>query len=163
MRTAPVITAAVLVAAAAVPVLAQSSRPDPAATPGALNPAVTQATIGETICVRGWTRTVRPPAEYTYELKRRQIRAAGYADGRLRDYEEDHLVPLELGGSPDDERNLWPEPRQSADGWDADRKDDLELVLNGLVCSGRLSLAEAQRVIATDWVAAYRRFMPAAE
>ena len=163
MRTTFVLAAVFVAAAAVVPASAQSSRPDPAATPGALNPAVTQATIEETICVRGWTRTVRPPAEYTYALKRRQVRAAGYADRRLGDYEEDHLVPLELGGSPDDPRNLWPEPRQPVDGWDADLKDDLEGVLNGLVCSGRLSLAAAQQAIATDWEAAYRRFMPAAE
>jgi hypothetical protein len=47
---------------------------DPVRTPGVLNPEVTQATIGSTICVRGWTRTVRPPTEYTNELKRRQMR-----------------------------------------------------------------------------------------
>ena len=49
------------------------SLPDPGMTPGALSPAVTEATIETTICVRGWTRNVRPPAEYTEELKRRQI------------------------------------------------------------------------------------------
>ena len=92
MRTTFVLAAVFVAAATAVPASAQSSRPDPAATPGALNPAVTQATIEETICVRGWTRTVRPPAEYTYALKRRQVRAAGYADRRLGDYEEDHLL-----------------------------------------------------------------------
>ena len=67
------------------------------------------------------------------------------------------------GGAPDDARNLWPEPRQPVDGWDADLKDDLEGVLNGLVCTGRLSLAAAQQAIATDWEAAYRRFMPTTE
>ena len=70
------------------------SLPDPGLTPGALNPAVTEATIDTTICVRGWTRSVRPPAEYTEALKRRQIREYGYADRRLRSYEEDHLIPL---------------------------------------------------------------------
>jgi hypothetical protein len=40
--------------------LAQSARPDPHRTPGAINPAVTQDTIASTICVKGWTRTVRP-------------------------------------------------------------------------------------------------------
>ena len=69
-------------------------------TPGALSPAVTEATIETTICVRGWTRTVRPPAEYTEELKRRQIQKYGYSDRRLRSFEEDHLVPLDLGGRP---------------------------------------------------------------
>jgi hypothetical protein len=93
--------------------MAQSALPDPARTPGALNPAVTQDTIGSTICVRGWTRTVRPPREYTSALKRQQIHVWGYEDRRMGDYEEDHLVPLDLGGSPTDPRNLWPEPRVS--------------------------------------------------
>ena len=55
-------------------VLGQTAPPDPARTPGGLNPEVTQATIGSTICVRAWTRTVRPPQQYTAALKRQQIR-----------------------------------------------------------------------------------------
>ena len=93
--------------------------------------------------------------------KRRQIREYGYADRHLSSYEEDHLVPLDLGGSPTDPRNLWPEPRDSPDGWSADRKDELEAELGRLVCEGRLPLAEAQRAIATNWIAAYRRFVGA--
>lgn len=138
---------------------AQRALPDPSFTPGAVNPTVAQETIGTTICVRGWTRTVRPPWQYTSALKRRQIRELGYADRRMSAYEEDHLVPLELGGSPDDERNLWPEPRVSADGWDADRKDEVEFALNRLVCANQMSLIDAQRAIATNWIAAYRRFV----
>lgn len=141
--------------------LAQSSLPDPALTPGAVNPDVTQDNIQETICVPGWTRTVRPPEEYTYELKRRQIREYGYADRRLRDYEEDHLIPLSLGGSPTDPRNLWPEPRFPADGWTADRKDELEAALALEVCAGEVSLAEAQQAIAHDWREAWQRYVPA--
>jgi hypothetical protein len=80
--------------------------PDPNRTPGAVNPAVTQENIDSTICVRGWTRTVRPPEEYTENLKRRQMREYGYTDHHLSDFEEDHLIPLEIGGSPDDPRNL---------------------------------------------------------
>jgi hypothetical protein len=87
------------------------------------------------------------------------IRTFGYHDRRLSHYEEDHLIPLGLGGAPSDERNLWPEPRTSPDGWGADRKDELELALNQLVCSGRLPLREAQRAIATDWIAAYRYYV----
>lgn len=141
------------------PVWGQSSLPDPRLTPGALNPVVTRENIGATICLRGWTRTVRPPEAFTYALKRQQVRGWGYQDRRLGHYEEDHLVPLDLGGSPDDERNLWPEPRESEDGWTADRKDELEVVLNRLVCSGSLPLAEAQRAIATNWIEAYRRYV----
>ena len=138
---------------------ARSSRPDPRLTPGAIDPAVTQQNIGETICVRGWTRRVRPPREYTEALKREQIQAYGYADLRLRDYEEDHLIPLAIGGAPEDPRNLWPEPRNPEDGWGADRKDELEAELARRVCAGELPLAEAQRAIATDWIAAYERFV----
>jgi hypothetical protein len=115
------------------PAMGQGALPDPARTPGALNPAVIQQTIRSTICVRGWTRTV--------------------------DYEEDHLIPLDLGGSPTDPHNLWPEPRLSPDGWNADLKDELEGVLARLVCSGRVPLAEAQQAIAADWTSAYRRYV----
>ncbi len=87
---------------------ARGNVPDPAVTPGAMNPEVTQATIAWTICRRGYTRQIRPPRRYTSELKRRQLRASGYADQHMRDYEEDHLIPLELGGAPADPRNLWP-------------------------------------------------------
>lgn len=111
---------------------------DPVRTPGVVNPDVRQATIGETICRRGWTRTIRPPSDYTTELKRRQLREAGLT-GSLSDYQEDHLVSLELGGHPTDPRNLWPEPYPRAS-----EVDRIENELNALVCSGELSLAEAQ-------------------
>jgi hypothetical protein len=55
---------------------------------------VMQKTIGETICDPGWTHMVRPPVGYTEELKRQQIAALGYQDGRLSRYKEDHLIPL---------------------------------------------------------------------
>jgi hypothetical protein len=82
---------AAVLALLATPALGQGALPDPHRTPGAINPAVTQETIGSTICVSGWTRTIRPPSEYTTALKRQQIREFGYADRKLSDYEEDHL------------------------------------------------------------------------
>src|SRR5512146_2397582 len=111
---------------------------DPARTPGVLNPDVTQANIESTICVRGWTKTIRPPTSYTNELKVRQMREYGVG-GRRSDYQEDHLISLELGGHPTDPRNLWPEPYPRASEVDA-----IENELNGKVCSGELSLDEAQ-------------------
>jgi hypothetical protein len=108
-------------------------------TPGVLNPAVTQATIGSTICRRGWTRTIRPPVTYTNELKRKGLRAYGLR-GPPSNYQEDHLISLELGGDPTDRRNLWPEPYPRASA--VDRREN---ELNAQVCSGRLSLVEAQR------------------
>ncbi|MGZ4290608.1 MAG: hypothetical protein ACXVQZ_08335 [Gaiellaceae bacterium] len=111
---------------------------DPERTPGVLNPDVTQATIGSTICVRGWTRTVRPPVEYTNALKARQMRAYGES-GPSSDYQEDHLISLELGGHPTDPRNLWPEPYPRASA-----VDQIENDLNAKVCDGSLSLRDAQ-------------------
>ena|SRR5436190_83248 len=111
----------------------------PALTPGGLNPDVTQATIRQTICSRGWTKTVRPPTSYTSALKLVQIREYGFAGGPA-DYQEDHFISLELGGHPRDPKNLWPEHRPRAE-----QVDSIENDLNAKVCSGELSLAEAQR------------------
>jgi hypothetical protein len=59
--------------------------------------------------------------------------------GRRSDFQEDHLISLELGGHPTDPRNLWPEPYPRASEVDA-----IENELNGKVCSGELSLEAAQ-------------------
>ncbi len=118
---------------------APALRADPVRTPGVLNPEVTQATIGSTICVSGWTKTIRPPTSYTSELELRQLKEYGVA-GTPAEYQEDHLISLELGGDPTDPRNLWPEPIQRAEHVDA-----IENELNDKVCSGAMSLAEAQR------------------
>ncbi|UZJ26841.1 hypothetical protein RHODO2019_18330 (plasmid) [Rhodococcus antarcticus] len=128
--------------------------PDPACTPGAVDPHVTQATIGTTICRRGgYTSTVRPPASVTSTEKKSTLRA--YNDrGPSSSYELDHLVPLELGGSPNSPRNLWPEP-----GAAPNPKDTLETALHDLVCAHRMTLADAQNTIATDWVGAYRQVL----
>jgi hypothetical protein len=108
-------------------------------TPGVVNPDVTQANIASTVCKHGWTRTIRPPTDYTNALKVRQMRAYGVA-GSLSDYQEDHLISLELGGHPTDPRNLWPEPYPRAS-----EMDTIENQLNAKVCSGELTLDEAQR------------------
>jgi hypothetical protein len=107
-------------------------------TPGVVNPDVTQATIGGTICARGWTRTIRPPTSYTSALKLEQMREYGVG-GSPTGYQEDHLISLELGGDPRDPRNLWPEPRPRAE--DVDR---IENELNQKICSGSISLRDGQ-------------------
>ena len=127
-----------------------------ALVPGARNTAVTQANIHETICVAGWTKSIRPPASYTNKLKVRQLRTFGLP-GSSRDYEEDHLIPLELGGDPASPSNLWPEPRSGSSG--SKQKDRLERIMHRLVCSGQLSLAEGQRELTQDWTAAYQRLV----
>jgi len=143
MRTALVAVALLLLSVAVVMPHGSGTRgpyhADIARTPGVLNPDVTQATIGSTICVHGWTRTIRPPTDYTNELKLKQMREYGVG-GSPSDYQEDHLISLELGGHPTDARNLWPEPYPRAA-----EVDSIENDLNAQVCSGDMSLDEAQR------------------
>ncbi|MFC5911186.1 hypothetical protein [Streptacidiphilus monticola] len=126
--------------------------PDSTCTPGAYNPDVTQATIGSTICVSGWTATVRPSTSYTNALKVQGIADYGYADTNLSDYEEDHLVPLELGGAPKDPGNLWPEPRYGTTT--ATSKDGVETKLKNAVCNGTITLAAARSAIRNNWTTA---------
>jgi len=126
--------------------------PDPACTPGALNPDVTQATIDQTICVSGWTSTIRPPTSYTNPLKQQGITDYGYTDTTLADYEEDHFLPLELGGAPRDPKNLWPEPHYGTDT--ADNKDRVENAVKNAVCAGQVSLNDAQQAMLTNWTTA---------
>jgi hypothetical protein len=144
--------------AASLAALAQSL-PDPRITPGAVDATVRQDNIQSTICAFGWSRAHRPPEAETYRIKRELMRTYGLTGIRLRDVELDHLVPLALAGAPEDVRNLWPELREPADGWTAAMKDELEAVLARDICAGVLPLAEAQRAIATDWRAAYRRYV----
>ncbi|WP_410675431.1 hypothetical protein [Amycolatopsis sp. cmx-4-68] len=126
--------------------------PDPACTPGALNPDVTQSSIGSTICVSGWTATVRPPTSYTNALKRQGILDYSYTDTSMSDYEEDHFLPLELGGAPKDPRNLWPEPH--AGSKNAYSKDAVENAVKKAVCAGQVTLTAAQNAMLTDWTTA---------
>jgi hypothetical protein len=124
--------------------------PDPGCTPGALNPNVTQASIRTTICVPGWTRTVRPSSSATRKLRAATLTAYHLpADARG---ELDHLVSLELGGAPADVRNLWVEP-----GPIPNPKDRIENALKRAVCDGRVTLAAVQRAIVDDWTTALAR------
>jgi hypothetical protein len=115
-----------------------SPRPNYAPPPGALNPAVTQANIYQTICVPGWTRTIRPPLSYTSRIKRQQMRAR-HLPGNLVDYEENFFIPLELGGHPISLLNVWPQPLRKAQA-----QGRFATALNQEVCAGRMTLREAQ-------------------
>ncbi|MEV5572086.1 hypothetical protein AB0L06_18745 [Spirillospora sp. NPDC052269] len=126
-----------------------TTRPDASCTPGALNPDVTQANIHRTICVAGYTKRIRPPASYTDALKKQQIREYGYSDTSPSSYEEDHFIPLSLGGAPRDPLNLWPEL-----GASPNPKDAVELKLFKAVCAGRVTLSAAQHAMAADWTTA---------
>lgn len=126
---------------------AATVRPDPACTPGAIDPAVTQATIATTICKPGWTATVRPPVTATEPWKRKLMADYGLT-GSLRGYELDHLIPLEFAGA-NSTSNLWPEL-----GATPNPKDAVENRLHREVCAGRLPLAVAQQEIAANWTTA---------
>ena len=143
MRTLLLVAALLLLAGAYFsPGGSPSKGPYPAdfaRTPGVLNPDVTQTNIASTICKHGWTRTIRPPTSYTNALKLKQMRDYGVG-GSPENYQEDHLISLELGGHPTDARNLWPEPYPRAS-----EVDSIENDLNAKVCSGDMSLDEAQR------------------
>ncbi len=125
--------------------------PDPRLTPGASDPAVTQANIHSTICQYGYTRLVRPPFQVSNRLKH-QVMDLYHVTGSIHDYELDHLIPLELGGSPTSLHNLWP---QSWTSPGAHEKDNIELYLHNRVCQGSMTLLDAQHAIATDWYAVY--------
>lgn len=121
--------------------------PDAHCTPGAVVDFVTQENIHETICVRGWVTAnmPRPSSYYTTRLKSRQLGDYGRPGAPVADYEEDHLIPRELGGSSDPS-NLWPEPDPVPN-----RKDRVENLARDAVCAGDLSLADAQAWMAGDW------------
>ena len=138
-----------------------SGLPNLKLTPGAINPAVTQATIRSTICVVGWTATVRPPVAYTNQLKYDQLHSGYNLEGDLnmKHYEEDHIVPLEVGGNPSSTLNLFPEPRNIKFG--AYFKDQLENRIHQLVCSSQLSLHLAQRVFLVNWEKGYAKYIGA--
>jgi hypothetical protein len=126
--------------------------PDAICTPGVYNPAVTQATIGSTICVSGWTATIRPSTSYTNGLKKQGIIDYGYSDTNMSDYEEDHFLPLELGGAPKDPRNLWPEPHSGDEN--SRTKDSVENAVKKAVCAGQATLDDAQNAMLDDWTTA---------
>ena len=143
--------------------------PDPVATPGVVNPDITQANISATICNPTWsTRTIRPPVSYTNTLKQQQLATSRFKDKAPSHYEEDHFISLELGGHPRDPRNLWPEmwgtpatPLTSRGPFPAHlvgakAKDAVENALHKEVCAGTLTLKEAQQIISTDWFKYYR-------
>jgi hypothetical protein len=123
-------------------------RADVRCTPGAINPDVTQATIGKTICVPGWTAKIRPPVAYTNLLKTSQMIEYGET-GLPSEFEEDHLINLGIGGAPRDPHNLFPQPRTGPRS--ATVQDQEETQLHRDVCAGRTTLAAAQAQILADW------------
>jgi hypothetical protein len=131
-----------------------------------LTPGAALSVTAQDVCVPGYSRTVRNVSRAT---KQAVFERYGVVQGRHQettkagktvwrsDFEVDHLIPLALGGSNAIE-NLWPESYLTQ-SWNSDAKDRLENRLHRLVCTGGITLADAQTAIATDWIAAYKRFM----
>jgi hypothetical protein len=111
-----------------------------------INPSVTQANIKETICVSGWTSTIRPPVYFTSKIKRKQLDLAISLgvypkDSKMQDFELDHVLPLSSGGAPSSQKNLALQP------WtEASKKDAIENLVHRRICSGRITLAQGQQV-----------------
>jgi hypothetical protein len=114
-----------------------------------VNPDVSQATIQATICVPGWTKTVRPPYPVSNAIKIEKLGAMGLTEADKSRFQLDHRIPLALGGASADPRNFQLEPWE-----EAGRKDVIEVCLARAVCSGRITLDEARRRIWADWRAA---------
>jgi len=136
-------------------------------TPGAINPAVTQVNLKTTICSSGFLAKIKPTQSSLNKIMVSQLATlpySGYGDRNIKHFEEDLLIPLELGGSATSSKNLWPEPFDLGFGdrtkdFGARTKDLVEVKLHSLVCSGSLSLKSAQKSIATDWWASYQKYV----
>ena len=141
-----------------------SDLPDGNLTPGALDPEVIDSNVKETICKAGhftWTEGHMPPKSFLEKTEKEQILAYGYPDENIKHYQMDHLIPLSLGGSPTDAKNIWPQPLISK--WSARRKDYLEGILHEKVCKGEISLTQAQDEIRGNWITAYEKYIGAAD
>jgi Putative zinc-finger len=122
--------------------------PNRTLTPGATRPI----SISEA-CSTAHEEVVR---DVPTSLRQQVLHEYGIANAHAQDYEIDYLVAPGLGGT-ENIQNLWPEP-YTAEVWNAHVKDVLEEQLHELVCAGRVDLQTAQKDIATNWIAAYKKY-----
>lgn len=123
--------------------------PDPKLTPGAAL-AVTKADF----CVSGYSKLVRNVPQ---NVKEAVYKEYGITHREKGEYEVDHLISLELGGS-NDIKNLWPQSFKTKP-WNAHVKDVLENKLHDMICAGQIDEKTAQQAIATNWIAAYKQYV----
>jgi len=126
--------------------VANNGLPDTACTPGAIFADVTKVQV----CVSGYSAGVRNVPD---SVKNQVFAEYGITSHGAGEYEVDHLISLELGGS-NDIANLWPEPAEPRPGFH--EKDKVENYLHKQVCDGAISMADAQSIIATDWFSVYQ-------
>jgi hypothetical protein len=123
----------------------------PSGSPGAVDPGVTQANLAQTICRSGFSSLVRAPASETDKAKKLSLQQYGETTSSTTEY--DHLISLEVGGT-NATSNLWPEPNATNATGVNNPKDPVENQLHTAICSGRISLVDAQKAIATNWTTA---------
>jgi hypothetical protein len=129
-------------------VFASYSEPNRRLTPGAARLVST-----DELCANEYSDDARMvPAD----MREKVLEEYGVAGQLSRNYELDYLISPQLGGT-NDISNLWPEPASST-VWNLQAKDALENRLHQLVCRGNISLATAQRDLATDWISAYKKY-----
>jgi hypothetical protein len=126
---------------------ARGALQDAACTPGAIFPNVTKTQV----CTPGYASSVR---DVPQSVKNKVYAAYGITKHLPGQYEIDHLVSLQLGGS-NDIANLWPEAASPTPGFH--EKDKVENYLNSQICAGKITLQQAQVEIATNWLAVYNR------
>lgn len=127
----------------------QGALPDKNCTPGAVFPDVTAAQV----CASGYSRSVRNISTQTKDQVFAEYGITSHSAGQ---YEVDHLISLELGGS-NNIVNLWPEAADPRPGFH--EKDQVENYLHNQVCSGALPLAQAQQEISTNWLQIYQSML----
>lgn len=135
--------------------------PDYRCTMGVRNPQITQDNIDETICKRGWLDTIRPTKEETAPVLVEALQRYGYRNAAPEDFQLDRLIPVILGGSLWDEGNLFPQPHAGVAGMGeftgSEAKDAVDRRLNAEVCSGKITLADAQSAIVYNWLGAEKK------
>jgi hypothetical protein len=118
-----------------------------------LTPGATRRVALSDVCSAPHEQVV---GEVSTSLRQQVFQEYGITNARASDYEVDYLIAPGLGGV-EDIHNLWPEPETSPT-WNARVKDTLEERLHEMVCSGKVDLSTAQSDIATDWIAAYKKY-----
>lgn len=158
MRTISALTIALLSLASAfageAPIV-----PNIEITPGVARTDIAPAAI----CKTKWgkderhvTATMKTEVFRAYGLSGNDDPACEPAAGSKQRCEIDHLISRELGGA-DDVKNLWPQA-YGTKPWNAHLKDKLENRLHKELCSGKITLQDAQSALVNDWRVAYRRY-----
>ena len=129
-------------------------------TSGASNPAVSQSNVKATICSKNWLSKNQPNRNFLSQSKILELKTSysqSYKAFKDSQIVEDLLIPVNLGGSINSISNLWPLPKVGEFG--SDTKRLLEDKLNSLVCTGKVSLSDAQIAISSNWYSALQKYV----